>query len=651
MTEKDIYEKINESAKSVEIPDSLSPENIEKKLKNVSQNKNKKYSFFSKYTVAAAACLVVIAAAGVYMSVKPGKDIVSTSQNSQVASVGEGYEKAIDLIDQYYKEKERMVDTIYEESENFSTNGEEAGATNKVAPDSATNDREKSVGDTSDYSKTDEQVQGIEEGDIVKTDGKNIYTLKTSVMGALVTIYEADGEKVNFVSSIDIGEGSYNEMYVCGNKLVVIISASEKDEDSNYRIYDVNGGYVANTVIKTYDISDLSQPKEIGSLTQSGRFSTSRVSDGYVYIFSNYYVQEGEYKSSEPEKFMPKYNNVPAKEEELSFISNDSTNSYMVMSSISLDSPGEFCKKHCSMGMADSLYMSNKNIYVAKWHGSDFRSYKTDIIKYLYTDGEFKKGKVRTINGKIADSYYMHEYNDNFAFVFTSYDYSGKTSNGLCVLDYDMNYLGSIENLGVDERIYASYFIGNMAYFVTYRETDPVFAIDLSNPREPKLLSKLKLPGFSEYLHSFGNDMLLGVGMDDTEYGRTGKISLFSLDENGGVSEMDKLLVTADKNDIKSDDMDAGRDINRTSLPKNHKEIFVDEKRMLIGLPVYAGYYDTSEGRSKDAYNVYKVESGKIKLVKSFKEISSAQKARAVRIGEVLYVVDVDGEIKTMKLN
>ena len=76
-----------------------------------------------------------------------------------------------------------------------------------------------------------------------------------------------------------------------------------------------------------------------------------------------------------------------------------------------------------------------------------------------------------------------------------------------------MNTLGKIDNLGNDETIYASYYIGSMAYFVTYRQTDPVFAVDISNPKKPVVKAKLKLPGFSSYLHSFGENQLIGVGM------------------------------------------------------------------------------------------------------------------------------------------
>lgn len=99
----------------------------------------------------------------------------------------------------------------------------------------------------------------------------------------------------------------------------------------------------------------------------------------------------------------------------------------------------------------------------------------------------------------------MHEYKGNFAFVYT--DWRNETStNGICILDKNMNTLGKIENLGNDETIYASYYIGSMAYFVTYRQTDPVFAVDISNPKKPVVKAKLKLPGFSSYLHSFGEN-------------------------------------------------------------------------------------------------------------------------------------------------
>ena len=165
----------------------------------------------------------------------------------------------------------------------------------------------------------------------------------------------------------------------------------------------------------------------------------------------------------------------------------------------------------------------------------------------------------------------MHEYKGNFAFVYTDWRNEIST-NGICILDKNMNTLGKIDNLGNDETIYASYYIGSMAYFVTYRQTDPVFAVDISNPKKPVVKTKLKLPGFSSYIHSFGENQLIGVGMAGGDDDKV-KISLFALGENGSVTEQTKLLLPK---------------YSETEAGSNHKSVFIDEERKLVGFATIA---------------------------------------------------------------
>ena len=236
------------------------------------------------------------------------------------------------------------------------------------------------------------------------------------------------------------------------------------------------------------------------------------------------------------------------------------------------------------------------------------------ISKFEYKDGAFSYLTTKKVKGQINDSYYMHEYKGNFAFVYT--DWRNETStNGICILDKNMNTLGKIDNLGNDETIYASYYIGSMAYFVTYRQTDPVFAVDISNPKKPVVKAKLKLPGFSSYLHSFGENQLIGVGMAGGEDDKV-KISLFALGENGSVTEQTKLLLPK---------------YSETEAGSNHKSVFIDEERKLVGFATIA---DTTL-----RYKLYHFDGTEFKQVLNvpIKEMSNT---RGIRIGNYFYVVD-----------
>lgn len=106
-------------------------------------------------------------------------------------------------------------------------------------------------------------------------------------------------------------------------------------------------------------------------------------------------------------------------------------------------------------------------------------------------------------------------------------------SNNLYVLDSGMRQIGRLEGLAPGERIYSVRYLGEMAYVVTFRETDPLFAIDLSDPRAPKVLGQLKIPGFSEYLHPLDDGLLLGIGQSVDERGTANgvKLSMFDVSD------------------------------------------------------------------------------------------------------------------------
>lgn len=111
----------------------------------------------------------------------------------------------------------------------------------------------------------------------------------------------------------------------------------------------------------------------------------------------------------------------------------------------------------------------------------------------------------------------------------------GSRSTNLFVYNQKMEKIGGVEDLAPGERIYSARFLGNTAYLVTYRQTDPLFVIDLSNPKKPVVKGELKIPGFSEYLHPIDEDTLLGFGRNTvvTQWGDSSedglKLSLFDV--------------------------------------------------------------------------------------------------------------------------
>ena len=113
-------------------------------------------------------------------------------------------------------------------------------------------------------------------------------------------------------------------------------------------------------------------------------------------------------------------------------------------------------------------------------------------------------------------------------------------TNSVYVLDKELKQIGAIEDLAEDERVYSARFMGEVGYFVTFRETDPLFSVDLSDPEKPKIVGELKIPGFSDYLHFYGEDQLLGIGMnvdEETQITDGVKLSMFDISDKTDVKE------------------------------------------------------------------------------------------------------------------
>ena len=179
------------------------------------------------------------------------------------------------------------------------------------------------------------------------------------------------------------------------------------------------------------------------------------------------------------------------------------------------------------------------------------------------------------LKGYLNDSFSIDEYDNTLRLVTTVTHNVGSSSqsNSVYVLDADLKTIGKIEDLAKNEQVYSARFLGDTGYFVTYEQTDPLFSVDFSDPENPKILGKLKIPGFSEYLHFYSDNLLLGIGMDTDENGITNgvKISMFDISDPSDVKEVSKY--TLDQyyySDVFSD----------------YRAALVDPEKNLIGFPL-----------------------------------------------------------------
>lgn len=646
--------KWDELSSQIPVPDSLKPEQIEKKLE---QAKHRQYTANARRltnrvlavtATAACALLLFVVGSSLYGSgILPqninisdgiesaGSELASQSvQHSQMEHAT--YTQLQQNISGYYR-RLLQESRVYENSVDGAvpeTAKEAADSTQKAAPSGISTSPDL----VNSYTKTDLQVQGVDEGDIVKTDGSYIYSCSASAYGSVVKIYRASGEATKKISDFTVDAVTVNELYLDENRLIAVGSdwgeaagnTGNSAEDTQYPAeakYDILRS--EQTSIAVYDISDAAQPKQLAKRTQSGDYFTSRKNGRYLYTLSTMSVPAS-LEKEDKKSYVPCTDGELLPEDRLYIPERASSNCYLVLTALDITAADSFSDRISTLGAGGVCYVSENSIYVGT-HVSNGMYGKTTISKYRYADGTLTAVANRIIDGTLNDQFSMDEYNSYLRFVATTYDADGSTSNGLYVLDNALNPVGSVDKLARNERIYSARFMGDRAYFVTYRETDPVFLVDLSTPEKPVVKDKLKIPGFSDYLHPYGESLLLGIGSSETSKGDAQvKLSMFDISSGTAVSETHKKLLEMQTYSI------AG---------ENHKAVLVDTERSLIGFCIYSAHDDHNDKEKGNGYS-YRIFSYD---TKGFHETAALSpndlslSARGLFIGDYFYLVDDEG--------
>ncbi len=180
-----------------------------------------------------------------------------------------------------------------------------------------------------------------------------------------------------------------------------------------------------------------------------------------------------------------------------------------------------------------------------------------------------------------------------------------QSTNNVYVLDGDLKVVGSVTGIAKGETIQSARFIGDRLYLVTFRQVDPFFAIDLSNPEKPKILGELKVPGFSRYLHPYDDNIVIGIGRDVSDTGRQQglKISLFDVTDVSKPKEIAK-WVAADEQ-------------AQSVAEWEHKAFLFDREKELLVIPGYSYDYGWNTGNKASGFNgamVFSITPSSIKM-------------------------------------
>lgn len=698
MTEKDLLEKIKSSAEEIEVPESLSPDIIKKKLdetvpvnseqectdstdntdeeKIVSISRKKRWYTNRKVVAVAAVMLLVCTTGAVAATQNFGGLTGDTSAESvEMASVENIVESApvaerelsteeeaaeseekVDAGEMYvvaenYGEvydvlkgpRESMWDTLFSGStEGVGMTGaaeeiavEESAADLGATAENTTASQAKS-GDE-DYSKTNIQTEGVDESDIIKTDGDYIYVVDDDT----VKIIDIRGTEMQECGEIDISlrsaADSVVEIYVDGSILNVIVQREtaklQEEDETTYvtesvvacEVYSIDTNI--ETELLTYDISNRKQPELRGSTIQDGSYYTSRKVGDIVYLFTQKYMELPEMAKAEAitdeeiAKWIPTVNETAVAADCIYLPEQGECG--LLISSINVEKPDKVVDNALVLNDYVNIYVSTNAIYLyeADYSGSGVA---TQIAKFRFNKGAINAVAAAAVKGEIYDTFAVNEYQGSLRVLTT--DWSGsEEENQLYLLDEKLIVTGKLTGIAKGEQIYAARYLGDMVYFVTYRNTDPLFAVDLSDEENPKILSELKITGFSEYLHFWGEDKLVGIGYEtdpDTGEQKGLKLSMFDISDPANLMTVDSCVIAY---------------VDYSPALYDYKSVLADADKNLLG------FATETYGRDKKCtYQLFtwKDDGFESLMLEKLNDNSELSEYRGIYVGDMFYLVN-----------
>lgn len=394
-------------------------------------------------------------------------------------------------------------------------------------------------GSTGSFSGTNVQVAGVDEGDIVKTDGDYLYLATPEGVTVVRADPPAELRNVSFVGirgalgmGPEAGWVQVVDLFVAPGKLAVLAAVQVNQPQPMIATAAPRPSIAwlptdSRLVVAVFDLSVVEHPSLLSSHAISGHLLTSRMLDHRLFILAQSYVQKTEVGYLVPRVC----EGSTCWDIEASRIHYDPEDPYptafLNVLTVDLDSQA-FDYSSILGGYASTVYMSPGALYVTfqKRTGvvvamgrPSVRSPSMEISTTIYRlkiDGLAVRAVARgDVPGRLLNQFSMDE-DASFLRVATTVE-GNATSNSVYVLDGDLAVVGSLADLAPGERIYSVRFLGDRAYVVTFRRVDPLFALDLADPKAPRMLGYLKIPGFSQYLHPIDGTRILGVGRETTD--------------------------------------------------------------------------------------------------------------------------------------
>ena len=469
-----------------------------------------------------------------------------------------------------------------------------------------------SSGTLPDYSETNVQVEGVDEADIVKTDGKYIYTLT----GVSVWFHRNEDSKLIIAKAYPpkesgiLSETTLNirprEMFIHGDYVLIFGSGMRKTDEMSEEKTIIPFPQKTFAVVQIWDTSDKRKPSLIRSVEFEGDYVSSRKIGPYVYFVINSYPDYRILESGESEGIIPLYRDRKGEDvekdisfsrtcgcSEVEYFEPVNPERFVTLASISLENPEGEITKEVIIGSGHNVYASLENLYIAETSfpffplvrsGEGMSAEKTIVHKFSLENGKISYAGHMEAPGRVLNQFSMDEYDSHFRIATTKGRVSrsgGSTSNNIYIFDENLKMVGKLENIAPGESIYSARFMGDRGYLVTFKKIDPFFVVDLSDPKNPKILGKLKIPGYSDYLHPYDSNHIIGIGKEtveaEEEWGDFSwyqgvKLAIFDVTDVGNPEELHRVVIG-----------DRGTD---SYALHDHKAFLFDREKNLLVIPI-----------------------------------------------------------------
>jgi len=471
-----------------------------------------------------------------------------------------------------------------------------------------------------EYSGTNVQVEGVDEADLVKTDGAYIYHVNKE---RVLIIKAQPADQMQVVSTLHFESSGFEplDLYLDAQNLIVIGSYNrepliEPDNQLKVRICPPFSSFQTTRAI-VYNIQDQSQPEKVRELELEGNYLTSRKVDSSFYLLTNKYLNY--YSIRNREGITPLWRDsiqgdafIAEKLEKIRYFPDCISPNYLMMAALDLNSSSK-ADIHTYLGSGNQVYASQQNLYVAIQQiiypetgalqsGTEYQppESNTRLYKFALQPGKIQYCSSGTVPGTILNQFSMDEYGDFLRIATTSgetwRDDQYTSQNNVFILNTDLQICGKLENIAPGERIYSTRFMGDRAYMVTFRQVDPFFVLDLQDPLQPRILGKLKIPGYSDYLQPYDENHIIGFGKDTVEvkgwndqaqaYYLGMKVAIFDVTDVENPVEMSRATIG-----------DRGTD---SEVLHNHKALLFSAEKNLLAFPVTVMEVRDNSGEQPD---------------------------------------------------